>query len=80
MYWFAGAIVAGLIGKEHPRYRLFGDTMNTSARMETTCEPGKIQLSAVTMKKVRKDFEVEKLGKVPVKGKGEMTIWCLGKR
>ncbi|KAG1654315.1 hypothetical protein FOA52_008871 [Chlamydomonas sp. UWO 241] len=43
-----GACVSGLIGTRQPKFALFGDTMNTSSRMESTATPGCIQVSKVT--------------------------------
>ncbi|KAG1654219.1 hypothetical protein FOA52_006963 [Chlamydomonas sp. UWO 241] len=43
-----GACVSGLIGTRQPKFALFGDTMNTSSRMESTATPGCIQISEVT--------------------------------
>ncbi|KAG1671995.1 hypothetical protein FOA52_013368 [Chlamydomonas sp. UWO 241] len=42
------ACVSGLIGTRQPKFALFGDTMNTSSRMESTATPGCIQVSEAT--------------------------------
>lgn len=77
----AGPIIAGVVGTSKFAYDVWGDTVNVASRLETTSEPGRIQVSADLARRLGPAFLVEPRGMVDLKGKGASeTCWLVGRR
>jgi class 3 adenylate cyclase len=77
----SGPLTAGIIGTQKFAYDLWGDTVNTASRMESSGLPGEIQLAPSTYELLRDRYRCQPRGPVQVKGKAEMiTFLLLGRR
>ncbi len=77
----SGDTTAGILRGTKSRFELFGDTINTASRMESTGLPGKIQVSEETAALIQRDSKSQWLTKrdtkIAAKGKGELqTYWA----
>ena len=73
----SGPVVAGVIGKKKFSYDMWGDSVNTAARMEAHGIPGEIQVSAHFQDLLKDKFLFVERGLVDIKGKGELLTYLL---
>jgi adenylate cyclase len=75
----SGSVVAGVIGIRKFIYDLWGDTVNIASFMETTGEPGKIQISELSYPYLKDDFICQPRGEMVLKsGDSITTYWLVG--
>ncbi|MCB1178395.1 MAG: GAF domain-containing protein, partial [Leptospiraceae bacterium] len=71
----SGPLVAGVIGEKKFAYDVWGDTVNTASRMESSGTPGKINISGTTYELVKEFFDCEYRGEVSAKNKGMVQMY-----
>jgi adenylate cyclase len=72
-----GPVIAGVIGSKKISYDIWGDAVNTASRMESSGEPGKIQISQRFYEHIKDDYQCEYRGQTEIKGKGIMNLYFL---
>jgi adenylate cyclase len=73
----AGPVVAGVVGQERYQFDIWGDTVNTSARMVGMGAPGCVAVTQEIWEQVSSVFHGEALGEIDVKGKGRVAVFSL---
>jgi len=75
----SGDLVAGVIGREKFSYDVWGDTVNTASRLESSGEAGRVNISGATYELVHEFFDCEFRGRVAAKNKGEIDMYFVNR-
>lgn len=74
----SGQVVAGIVGTDKFTYDIWGDAVNIASRMDSSSEPGRINISGTTYELIKDYFDCEYRGKLAAKGKGEIDMYFVG--
>ena len=72
-----GPVIAGIVGHQRFSYDLWGDTVNTASRIESNGMTDAVNLSPQAWNAVAGTYRAKSIGRVPIKGKGEIEIFCI---
>jgi len=72
-----GPVIAGVVGRKKYQFDVWGDTVNTAARMEQAAPRGSVCVNAETWRLVAAQFEGRSQGLIQVKGKGAMELFSV---
>ena len=75
-----GGVMAGIVGRRKFTYDIWGDAVNVAARMEGSCEPGRVNVSEQTWQHVQHRLDGEPRGTIEAKHKGRLAMFFLTER
>lgn len=77
----SGPVIAGVVGEKKFAYDIWGDTVNIAARMESSGQVGRINITSETYERITDVYHCEHRGRIAAKNKGELEMYFVtGKR
>ena len=73
----SGPVSTGVVGEDRVSYDVWGDTVNTAARVVSACGVNEIYLSETTRDLVSATHPTQDMGTVEAKGKGDFSVFKL---
>ncbi|GAB3959409.1 hypothetical protein GCM10028805_55470 [Spirosoma harenae] len=70
-----GPVIAGVVGATKFAYDIWGDTVNTAARLESASKPGQVNISGATYQRVQDQFDCRYRGEIATKNKANMSMY-----
>lgn len=75
-----GPVIAGVVGMKKFSFDIWGDTVNTSSRMESSSEANRVNVSGAVYELTKDDFNFEYRGKISIKNKGEIDMYFVDRK
>ena len=69
-----GPVVAGIMGSQRFQFDLWGDAVNTAARIASVCQPGAVTVATDTWLQIRDECRGRSRGPIALKGKGDVEL------
>ena len=73
----SGPLTAGIVGRKKFTYDIWGNTVNTAARMESKSEKNRINISESTLALIKDKYQVEPRGSIAIKNMGEVNMYFI---